>query len=214
MKPRASIKWKMGLHLSCRQRLSEQGALHSCCTVILSTTDPMYLRKEVGFEKVSDYPHLDGALYRQVIAENKFVGSIAIYLVVLNTLPIDPKNASLLLLSKGKKQSEFCRWLLEGGEGITIQEKLFYQFYLLRYNLIQNQEVMQKMRRTLSERNLHLKDLVSIFKTESIAKAVLNGHRKLTASHIEKLAEFFRLPYDLFFEPFRNSHKAPTWPSP
>ena len=83
------------------------------------------------------------------MSENQFVGSMATYLVVINKLPTHPKNASLLLLSKGKKQSEFCRWLLEDGEGITIQEKLFYQFYLLRYNLIQNQEVMQKMRRTL-----------------------------------------------------------------
>ena len=131
------------------ESLKAQGAKHSCCMVILSTTDPTQLRKEVGFEAVHDYPHLDGALYRLIVSENKFVGSIASYLVVLNHLPIHPKNAPLLLLSKGKKQSEFCRWLIEQGEGITLEENLLYQFYLLKYNLIQSQEVKQKMRHKL-----------------------------------------------------------------
>lgn len=61
----------------------------------------------------------------------------------------------------------------------------------------------------LSERDLHLKDLVPIFKTESIVRAVLNGQRKLTSKHVDQLAEFFSLPHDLFFEPVRSSHKAP-----
>jgi HTH-type transcriptional regulator / antitoxin HigA len=39
----------------------------------------------------------------------------------------------------------------------------------------------------LSERNLRQKDLVPIFKTESIVSAVLNGRRKLTVEHIKKL---------------------------
>jgi HTH-type transcriptional regulator/antitoxin HigA len=48
---------------------------------------------------------------------------------------------------------------------------------------------------------LKQKDLVPIFKTRSIASAVLNGKRALTAEHINKLAAFFHLPHDLFFEP-------------
>ena len=52
----------------------------------------------------------------------------------------------------------------------------------------------------LSERQLRQKDLVSVFKTESIISAVLNGHRKLTVEHIEKLAEFFNVSPALFFE--------------
>jgi len=70
------------------QQLKEQGAMHSCCTVILSTGDPRQLRKAVGFEAVTEYSHLDGALYRLVHSENQFVGSIATYLVVLNDLPL------------------------------------------------------------------------------------------------------------------------------
>ena len=52
----------------------------------------------------------------------------------------------------------------------------------------------------LSEHNLRQKDLVPIFKTESIVSAVLNGHRNLTVEHIEKLAEFFHVSPLLFFE--------------
>jgi hypothetical protein len=93
------------------------------CVVILSTGDPRQLRKEVGFEPVSDYAHLDGALHRKVMSQDQFVGSIAIYLVVLNHLPVHAKNASLLLLAKGKKQAEFCRWLVEEHSEITLQQK-------------------------------------------------------------------------------------------
>lgn len=52
----------------------------------------------------------------------------------------------------------------------------------------------------LSERGLRQKDLVSVFKTESIVSAVLNGHRKLTVEHIEKLADFFNVSPALFFK--------------
>lgn len=48
---------------------------------------------------------------------------------------------------------------------------------------------------------LKQQDLVPIFKTKSIASAVLNGKRNLTVEHIHKLAAFFRIPHGLFFEP-------------
>lgn len=44
-------------------------------------------------------------------------------------------------------------------------------------------------------------DLVPIFKTKSIVSAVLNGHRQLTAEHINRLSAFFKVPHELFFEP-------------
>lgn len=44
-------------------------------------------------------------------------------------------------------------------------------------------------------------DLVPIFKTKSIVSAVLNGKRQLTVEHINRLAAFFKIPHDLFFEP-------------
>jgi HTH-type transcriptional regulator / antitoxin HigA len=46
---------------------------------------------------------------------------------------------------------------------------------------------------------LKQKELVPIFKTESIVSAVLNGHRQLTVEHIQKLAEFFHVSPAVFF---------------
>ena len=51
----------------------------------------------------------------------------------------------------------------------------------------------------LEERNLKQKDLVSIFKTESIVSDLLNEKRKLTTRHIQELAEFFNLSPAVFF---------------
>ena len=50
------------------------------------------------------------------------------------------------------------------------------------------------------ERGLLQKDLVPIFKTESIVSAVLSGQRNLTVNHIKKLAEFFHVSPAAFFE--------------
>ncbi len=51
----------------------------------------------------------------------------------------------------------------------------------------------------IEEWDLKQKDLVPIFKTESIVSAVLNGHRQLTIEHIQKLAEFFHVSPAAFF---------------
>ena len=51
----------------------------------------------------------------------------------------------------------------------------------------------------IDEWGLKQKELVPIFKTESIASAVLNGHRQLTVEHIEKLSEFFHISPAAFF---------------
>jgi HTH-type transcriptional regulator / antitoxin HigA len=52
----------------------------------------------------------------------------------------------------------------------------------------------------IEESNLRQKDLVPIFKTESIVSEVLNGQRKLTVNHIKKLADFFHISPAAFFE--------------
>ncbi len=51
----------------------------------------------------------------------------------------------------------------------------------------------------LEERNLKEKDLVSIFKTESIISDILNEKRQLTTRHIQELAEFFNVSPSVFF---------------
>lgn len=50
----------------------------------------------------------------------------------------------------------------------------------------------------IAERGLRQKDLVPVFKTESIVSDVLNGKRQLTVRHIQELAQFFNLPPAVF----------------
>ncbi|WP_421659015.1 helix-turn-helix domain-containing protein [Leptothermofonsia sp. ETS-13] len=53
---------------------------------------------------------------------------------------------------------------------------------------------MELLKVLRTELNLGQKDLVPIFKkTESIVSEMLSGHRKLTISHIQKLANFFQI---------------------
>ena len=51
----------------------------------------------------------------------------------------------------------------------------------------------------IEENELLQKDLVPIFKTESIISAILKKRRKLTTRHIEELAEFFHISPAAFF---------------
>lgn len=51
----------------------------------------------------------------------------------------------------------------------------------------------------IAEHNLRQKDLIPIFKTESIVSDVLHRRRKLTVEHIQKLAEFFHVSSAVFF---------------
>jgi HTH-type transcriptional regulator/antitoxin HigA len=59
----------------------------------------------------------------------------------------------------------------------------------------------------LDEFGLRQKDLVPIFKTESIVSAVLNGQRQLTANHIRQLAEFFHISPAAFFEFYKGKRE-------
>ena len=54
------------------------------------------------------------------------------------------------------------------------------------------------IRRLMQDRGLPQKDLVPIFRTESIVSAVLNGRRQLTRRHIEESARFFAIPASAF----------------
>ncbi|MDZ8090150.1 MAG: transcriptional regulator [Nostoc sp. DedQUE12b] len=51
----------------------------------------------------------------------------------------------------------------------------------------------------IEENGLLQKDLLPIFKTESIISAILKKRRKLTTRHIEELAEFFHISPAAFF---------------
>ena len=59
----------------------------------------------------------------------------------------------------------------------------------------------------IQERQLRQKDLVPIFKTESIVSDILSEKRRLTVRHIQELAQFFNLSPAVFF-PVRQNTKA------
>ena len=58
----------------------------------------------------------------------------------------------------------------------------------------------------IKEHNLKQKDLVGIFKTESIVSDILNGKRQLNNRHIQELAEFFHVSPAVFF-PIKSDRK-------
>ncbi len=96
---------------------------------------------------MTQYPHLRGALYRKVISNDEFLGTVAVYLVVLSKLKVCAINTPLLLLSTGEKQKEFCRWLITDAEGLTIEEQVTYQSYMIAYNIVEDKEVKKEMGR-------------------------------------------------------------------
>lgn len=77
--------------------------------------------------------------------------------------------------------------------GILVHE------YEEKYVAVPDLSGVELLRALIVELGLKQKDLVPIFKTESIASAILNGHRKFTVEHIEKLAEFFNVSPSVFF---------------
>jgi len=134
-------------------KLKSQGAKYFCTTTILSTGDPKGIREAGEFKPVEQYPHLRGALYRKIIFEDKFLGTVPIYLVVLNKLKTCAINAPLLLLSTGGKQKQFCRWLIGDAEGLTIEEQVTYQSYMVAYDIVEDEEVRKQMGRKVLRPN-------------------------------------------------------------
>lgn len=59
---------------------------------------------------------------------------------------------------------------------------------------------IELVRTLIEESGLKQRDLLPIFKHESIVSDVLSRRRNLTAAHIDALAAFFELPHTLFFE--------------
>ena len=77
--------------------------------------------------------------------------------------------------------------------GIVIHE------YESKQNLVPDIYGVELIKVLMMELNLKQKDLVPIFKTESIVSDIIKGKRKLTIEHIEKLAKFFNVSPVVFF---------------
>ncbi len=95
--------------------------------------------------------------------------------------------------------------LLDKGELTESEEDYLNLLGILIYEYESKQDLVpdiygvELLKVLIAELNLKQKDLVPIFKTESIISDVLKGKRKLTVEHIQKLADFFNLSAAVFF---------------
>jgi len=94
--------------------------------------------------------------------------------------------------------------LIDKGE-LTEDEKDYLNLLgMLIYDYEQKQDIIpdiwgvDALNALMSEMNLKQKDLVGIFKTESIVSEILERKRELTLEHIEKLADFFKISSSVF----------------
>lgn len=70
--------------------------------------------------------------------------------------------------------------------------------YEQKQNIIPDIWGVDVLKVLMTEMDLKQRDLVCIFKTESIVSDVLNKKRKLTVEHIQKLGEFFKISPAVF----------------
>ncbi|NEO31288.1 MAG: helix-turn-helix domain-containing protein [Symploca sp. SIO3C6] len=94
---------------------------------------------------------------------------------------------------------ESCEELTQAQDSYIGTLTILLSNYQRKKALIPDIHGVDLLKLLIKERGLPQKDLVSVFKTESIVSAVLSGQRKLTVEHIQKLAEYFRCSPSAFF---------------
>ncbi|MGJ5674788.1 MAG: helix-turn-helix domain-containing protein [Nostochopsis sp.] len=104
-----------------------------------------------------------------------------------------------------QKTQEVVYHLLDKGELTEAEEDYLDLLGVLISEYEQGQDLVpdiygvELLKVLIEELNLKQKDLVPIFKTESIVSDILNGKRKLTVEHIQKLGVFFKVSPAVFF---------------
>jgi len=131
------------------------------------------------------------------------------YIELLQAFPPRPiKSQSEMLAAQRVIDS-----LIDRGNELSPDESDYLNVLgTLVYEYEQTQEPIPdihgvELLKVLMERELRQKDLVPIFKTESIVSDILKNRRKLTARHIQELAELFQISLAAFF-PLNNKSIA------
>jgi len=95
---------------------------------------------------------------------------------------------------------------LEAAEGLTPEQDDYLATLTVLLNVYQSEKKrvpdihgIDLLKVLIEERGLRQKDLVDVFKTESIVSAILSGKRNLTVEHIQKLADYFECSPAAFF---------------
>ena len=103
--------------------------------------------------------------------------------------------AVLLTLERGEGRRRPTSELKHYAELLTL---LIEAYEAERYP-IQAASPIEVLQELIDANDLKQKDLAPIFGTESIVSEVLNGRRRLTKDHIERLSERFHVSPALFF---------------
>lgn len=138
----------------------------------------------------------------------------ASYIELLQTFPPRPiKSQEEMLATQLVVDSLLDRGQLTPDESdyLNVLGTLIYEYEHSQESIpdIHGVELLKVL---IEDNNLRQKDLVPIFKTESIVSDILNNRRQLTTRHIEELAEFFQISPAAFFP--LNSSSPPPNPLP
>ena len=128
--------------------------------------------------------------------------SSSTYIELLKTFPPRPISSEEELLATQKVIDLLIdrgTLTLDEQDYLNVLGSLVYEYEQKKESL-PDIEGVELLKALLDEFGLQQKDLVPIFKSESVVSAVLNGQQQLTASHVHKLAEFFRISPAAFFE--------------
>ena len=123
------------------------------------------------------------------------------YMELLQQFPPRPVNsqedfaATQVALDKLLDKPELTP---EEEDYLDVLGTLVYEYENKQDEIIPDIYGVELLKVLIAERNLKQKDLVSIFKTESIVSDVLNQKCPLTTRHIQELAEFFNCPVAVF----------------
>ncbi len=119
----------------------------------------------------------------------------------LKKFPPHPIKSEVQLL----EVQEVIDALIDSGE-ITPEEQdyinvlgILVHEYEEKHTSVPDLSGVELLKALIEELGLNQKDLIPVFKTESIVSAILNGKRRLTIEHIEKLSDLFRVSPSAFF---------------
>lgn len=130
-----------------------------------------------------------------------FTAESGSYIELLQKFPPRPIKSEAELLAV----QEMIDTLLDAGDLTPAQQDyinllgMLVHEYEEKHVSIPDLNGVELLQALIDEFSLKQKDLVPIFKTESIVSAVLNGQRRFTVEHIEKLADFFKVSPSVFF---------------
>lgn len=124
-----------------------------------------------------------------------------LYLQLIQSLPPRPIRSSEELQAVQKVIDQLIdrpQLSTDEQDYLNVLGTLVYEYENKQVKLPDTHGV-ELLKALLVEFGLRQKDLVPIFKTESIVSEVLNGRRNLTVEHIQALANFFHISPNAFF---------------